>query len=314
MSNEWWTKAYPGGKMVVPQSMFPRPLYPPDANTQGKKPSVAGPDVEAYKRTVSRAGRWPWQTFDRNFTNGFSHGTGGNVVNTGVAGIQRQMKVSPDTGWIGQQTFNMLASIKIPDGLPHAGQMAMDANAANLIAQAYDLYGGKEPTPPPPTPTPTKTTRQKALDASKTYIGVKEAPPHSNKTQFGAWYGVNGQPWCAIFCTYCFVVDAGGSPSFVKGKNYAYVPYIVSDARNNRNGLSVTNTPMAGDLVCYDWGYDGTFDHVGLFEAWTSGNYFQAIEGNTSSDSSGDQSNGGAVCRKQRSVTSQKTVFVRVAQ
>ena len=54
--NEWWESGYPGGPMVKVAG-FPRPLYPPDAARYGKRPSIDGPDVEAYKRTVSRAGR-----------------------------------------------------------------------------------------------------------------------------------------------------------------------------------------------------------------------------------------------------------------
>jgi hypothetical protein len=150
---KWYEQAYPGGPMVKVAG-FPRPLYPPDAAKQGKTPSATGPDVIAYKRTVSRAGRWPWPAsgsagFDDAFSNAFSHGKSGNVSETGIAGVQRQQKLDP-TGWIGEKTFNLLRSIKIPQGLPNAGQMAMDATAVNLISQAWMLYGGKEPEPKPP--------------------------------------------------------------------------------------------------------------------------------------------------------------------
>ena len=103
------------------------------------------------------------------------------------------------------------------------------------------------------------------------------------------------------------------SPSFAKASSYAYVPYVVSDARNQRNGLAVTSSPVPGDLVCYDWGYDGTYDHIGLFEEWVgrASSSFTAIEGNTSVR---DNSNGGEVMRRQRSTSGQATVFVRVAE
>ena len=146
MSN-WWESAYKGGPMVTVKG-FPRPCYPPDA--AGYVPSVSGPDIEAYKRTVSRAGRWPWQTFSQDFTNDFSHGkTGGNVADSGVAGVQRQQKLQP-TGYIGEQTFNTLRSVRVPDGLPNAGQMAMDATAVKLINQAYDLFRGSPAAKPGP--------------------------------------------------------------------------------------------------------------------------------------------------------------------
>jgi hypothetical protein len=122
---------------------------------------------------------------------------------------------------------------------------------------------------------------------------------------------MNGVPWCAIFTTFCYD-SLGESPSFVKGRNYAYVPYIVGDARAARNGLVVTSSPIPGDLVCYDWDFNGEHDHVGLFEKWldNSGN-FSTIEGNTGY---ADYSNGGQVMRCTRNVRSQGTVFVRVAE
>ena len=304
--SDWWTAPYKGGPMVAVPG-FPRPLYPPDASAKGKQPSVNGPDVEAYKRTVWRAGRGPGRrsSFDRSYSNGFAHGKGGNVSQTGVAGVQRQQNLD-SSGWIGEQTFKTLRSIRVPSG-PHEGEMAMDANAANLLAQAYELYGGKEPAPP----AETGTTRQRALSAATKYLGVKESPSGSNRTKFGAWYGQDGQPWCAMFVSYCYELDAGGSPSFAKASSYAYVPYVVSDGRNQRNGLSVTSSPVPGDLVCYDWSYDGTYDHIGLFEEWVGGGTFNAIEGNTSVS---DNSNGGEVMRRQRSTSGQATVFVRVAE
>ncbi len=117
-------------------------------------------------------------------------------------------------------------------------------------------------------------------------------------------------PWCAMFVTYCYEVDAGGSPSFERGSRYAYVPYIVQDARADRNGLTVTSQPMPGDLVCYDWQRDGTYDHVGIFEAGTA-NSWTAVEGNTSTS---NNSNGGEVMRRQRSSSDAAVVFVRVAE
>ena len=143
-TSNWWEHPYAGGPMVKVAG-FPRPLYPPDASEHGKQPSVDGPDVIAYKRTVSRAGRWPWQSFDDTYSNGFAHGTSGNVGQTGVAGVQRQQGIDP-TGWIGKNTFNTLRSIRVPDG-PHQGEMAMDAYSAELIDEAFRMFGGQEPPP-----------------------------------------------------------------------------------------------------------------------------------------------------------------------
>lgn len=307
MSSEWWEHPYAGGPMVAVKG-FPRPLYPPDANRHGKKASVDGPDVEAYKRTVSRAGRWPWQEFDDSYSNAFAHGNGPNVINTGVAGVQRQQDID-DSGWLGKTTFNALRSIRVPDGKPHAGEMAMDAMAAKLIDDAFDIFGGHEPDDSG------DTVRFSALQLAISQIGTKEDPPNSNHVKYADWFGVQG-PWCAMFVTWCFETNKRGqSPSFSRGVNYAYVPYVVADARAAKNGLRTLSTDevIAGDLVCYDWeGVNGEYDHMGIFEQWIVGaGDFQAIEGNTSGS---NNSNGGEVMRRQRNIAQQSTLFVRVAE
>lgn len=300
---EWWEEGYPGGPMVVVKG-FPRPVYPPDASKQGKQPSVNGADCEAYKRVVSRAGRWKWQEFDQAFSNPFSHGkAGGNVADSGIAGVQRQQHLDA-TGWVGEKTFNTLRSIRVPEGLPHAGEMAMDATAVKLINQAWSEFRGSEPAA-------AEGLRGKALAKAVGEIGYSESPPGSNLNKYGKWYGMDGVPWCAIFASWCYE-QAGGSPSFGAGVHYSYCPYIVADARAKRNGLLTTDDPIPGDLVVYDWEADTIYDHVGLFERWTQGTSgFDAIEGNTSTSSN---SNGGSVMRRARNRGWQPTVFVRVKE
>ena len=162
----------------------------------------------------------------------------------------------------------------------------MDANAQTLFAQAWNEQNAKPPA---------GSVRAAALDEATKHLGYKESPAGSNHNQFGVWYGMDYSPWCAMFVTYCFETGAkGGSPSFAKGSYYAYVPYVVSDARAGRRGLSAVSTPKPGDLVCYDWGRDGTFDHIGIFETGNATSW-KAIEGNTSTS---NNSNGGEVMRR----------------
>jgi hypothetical protein len=284
----WWQQPYKGGPMVDTPPL-PRPLYPPDANRYGKKASVDGPDVVAYKRTVARAGRWPWQSFDDSMSNAFSHGqpqSGGNVGQSGIAGVQRQQHLDA-TGWVGKNTYNTLRSIRVPTG-PHKGEMAMDAYSVELLQDAWDMFAGHEPDDQG------LTVRAGAVALAQADVGYVEAEGNDNR--YGAWYGMNYQPWCAIACTYWYE-HAGGSPSFTKGSSYSYVPY-----------------PVAGDLVCFDWDWDEEFDHVGLFHSWQTGGNFWTVEGNTAPSSSGSQSNGGGVYQKTRNLSGQQTVFVRVTE
>lgn len=148
--------------------------------------------------------------------------------------------------------------------------------------------------------------RKKALTEALKHIGVKESPPGSNEVIFSKWYGVRG-PWCAMFVTWCYV--KAGSKALEKGERYAYVPYIVADARAGRNGLSVTRDPQPGDIVCYDWD-GGVADHTGLYEKPTGTGTFSAIEGNTAV---GNDSNGGEVMRCARKAV-QVECFVRVGR
>lgn len=295
---DWWEQPYKGGPMVAVPG-FPRIV------TVGDEP---GDDVLGYQRTVKRLQRWavdePFSSLDRVYSQAFATGkpgTGGNVGWTGVAGVQRQQNM-PDTGVIDQKTFNTLRSARVPAG-PNKGQMAMDANAANLIALAYQKYN----------PAVLPTSAEARLEEAISWLGYTEEPAGTNNTTFGEWYGVNYQPWCAIFCTYCDQLGGHPTRSFVRGSRYAYVPYVVADATAGANGLSIANAPAPGDLVCYDWARDGTFDHIGILEHWngTSPSSFTAIEGNTSTS---NDSNGGQVMRRTRDTREQNTLFVRVAE
>ena len=153
------------------------------------------------------------------------------------------------------------------------------------------------------------TLGDKALAEASKYIGVSEQPPGSNKVMFSEWYGMTG-PWCLMFVTYCFV--KAGSKSFVKGRKYAYCPYLLTDAKAARNGLRVVpkNEARVGDIVLFDWNKDGTADHVGIVvrPPAKKNARFTTIEGNTSGTNPSD---GGMVATMSR-VTSDVIAFVRV--
>jgi uncharacterized protein YcbK (DUF882 family) len=133
----WWENANPGGPMIGPP--FIRPLYPPDAAKHGKQPSTNGDDIVAIKRAVSRSGHWPWQQFSDEYSNSFAHGKGPNVSENGLAGLQRQNGVDA-TGWMGEHTYNLIRSARIPQGLPHAGEPLLDHAAVELLEQFARSY------------------------------------------------------------------------------------------------------------------------------------------------------------------------------
>ena len=47
------------------------------------------------------------------------------------------------------------------------------------------------------------------LNVADQEVGVTEYPSGSNKQKYGEAYGLNGQPWCVIFCWYC--MDKAGA-------------------------------------------------------------------------------------------------------
>lgn len=141
---------------------------------------------------------------------------------------------------------------------------------------------------------------EKALAELAKHVGETENPPNSNHFAWATdWYGFDG-PWCAMSDSKAY--HLAGSKVFIAGKFYAYVPYIIADAAQSRNGLVLVGLDMAraGDLVCFDWDKDGIADHVGLFDKRLTPTTFSTVEGNTSSTDGGSQSNGGGVYRKVR--------------
>jgi hypothetical protein len=156
-----------------------------------------------------------------------------------------------------------------------------------------------------------KPMRTKALDEALRWVGTKESPPHSNKVIFSDWYGLRG-PWCAMFVTWCY--DKAGSKSTnPKQARWAYCPFMVNDARAQRNGLIVvpTNKVEPGDIAMFDWRGNGISDHTGIVRTRPNNmGAFTCVEGNTSLDNNSD---GGAVMVRNRNTRSVQ-VFIRVVR
>jgi peptidoglycan hydrolase-like protein with peptidoglycan-binding domain len=137
------------------------------------------------------------------------------------------------------------------------------------------------------------TTAQQVLAIAVGEIGYKESPPGSNHNKYGVWYGMDRQPWCAMFVSYCFFT-ADMPLVITTPKGFAFCPYGVNWFKNK--GWWHT-TPKVGDVVFYDWRGDGVSDHVGIVEKVNPNGSIIAIEGNTSV---GNDSNGGQVMRRTR--------------
>lgn len=123
-------------------------------------------------------------------------------------------------------------------------------------------------------------------------VGYKEGPNNINK--YGAWYGMNYQPYCAMFVSWC-ANEAHISTSIIP--KMSYVPNIYQFyANKNRFYEKGKYTPKPGDLAIF-----GNCDHIGIVEKVIDGVVY-TIEGNTSSD--GNSSNGDGVYRRHRGLNS----------
>ena len=138
------------------------------------------------------------------------------------------------------------------------------------------------------------STPTAVLEVARAEVGTVESPRGSNRQKYGAWYGLNGQPWCAVFVAWCF--DRVGINVRKWSTNWAYTPAALQGMRNL--GMVVpTRSAQPGDIVFFDFP-DAVkrTQHVGIVESVTATGVV-SIEGNTGI---GNDSNGGAVMRRER--------------
>lgn len=122
-------------------------------------------------------------------------------------------------------------------------------------------------------------------------IGVKESPANSNNTKYGQWYGMNYEPWCDMFVSWC--ANEIGALDIV-GK-FAYCPYHVDYFKKKGWWLDREAQPQPGDVIFF--ANKGVACHVGIVESRNGSTSVTTIEGNTSTSSN---DNGGAVMRRNR--------------
>ena len=135
------------------------------------------------------------------------------------------------------------------------------------------------------------------LDIARAELGTTERPAGSNRTKYGRWMGLDGQPWCMSFVQWCFA-QAGQPLPCKTGSCSALLRWY----RENQPDR-VAKTPQPGDIVIYSFG------HTGIVES-AAGSTFTAIEGNTSPGAAGSQDNGGGVYRRTRG-RSTVTAYIR---
>ena len=136
-------------------------------------------------------------------------------------------------------------------------------------------------------------TVSELLRVAQQELGNTESPAGSNRTKYGKWMGLDGQPWCMSFVQWCFSQVGVALP-----KRTGSCGDLMRAAQ--AAGCWVARDFQPGDVVIYDFsGKQKTTQHCGIVEIPLPDYGVQAIEGNTS-QGGGSQDNGGMVCRKNR--------------
>ncbi|MGW2666152.1 peptidoglycan-binding protein [Nocardia tengchongensis] len=124
-------------------------------------------------------------------------------------------------------------------------------------------------------------TAESMLAECKKHVGYTEY--ENNGSTFGEWYGMNHQPWCDMFVSYC--ADKSGNADVIG--RFAYTVYHAQWFQQRgqwRPGTTAAcNTAQPGDIVFFD--FDGTddigaIDHVGVVVKSLGNGRIRTIEGN----------------------------------
>lgn len=96
---------------------------------------------------------------------------------------------------------------------------------------------------------------------------------------YWSWYGFSSrEEWCACFVSWCAdqcgYIEAGVIPKFSLCS--AGMEWFESRGQF----MDGSYVPATGDLVFFDWGNDGSVDHVGIVESVVDGNIY-TVEGNS---------------------------------
>ena len=114
---------------------------------------------------------------------------------------------------------------------------------------------------------------QAIVEVALTQLGNEGGQP------YWSWYGFGGRvEWCACFASWCAdqcgYLESGIIPKFS----------LCSDGVNWFKGKGQWQDknyePQAGDLIFFDWGSNGSIDHVGIVERCENGTVY-TVEGNS---------------------------------
>ena len=142
----------------------------------------------------------------------------------------------------------------------------------------------------------TKLRAEDLLALARKELGYKETPPRSNRTKYGAWYHLDGQPWCMMFVMWLYNrLDALD----LLPRRTASCGQFMSAAK--KAGKWITSGYKPGDVLIFTFGKSRIAEHCGILESVGNSGTLVTIEGNTAVN---DNSNGGEVMRRYRQQSS----------
>lgn len=136
------------------------------------------------------------------------------------------------------------------------------------------------------------------VDIAKSQLGYQETG--NNDSMYGKWYGLNNNPWCAMFVSWCF--NQAGLASKIAAQTAKGFASCNAGLKwfINHNKTVPVGKAQAGDIVFFQFDADAEPDHVGICASNDGKKYLMVYEGNTSGDNKGSQSNGDGVYLKKR--------------
>lgn len=192
-------------------------------------------------------------------------GSSGFDAKIAITHIQNVLKIPAD-GIFGQQTYNAVISFQRSKGLVQDGIIGPNtwlafANSSSIPAKAAI---SSQPI-------------DKFVSIAISQIGYREGSDNSNK--YGEWFGMNDEPWCAIFVSWC-ANEAGILNTLVP--KYASCE-IGADYYKNKKRFKTREsgyTPKKGDIIFfYNPNYTIPYYHTGIVEYASEGTV-HTIEGN----------------------------------
>lgn len=141
-------------------------------------------------------------------------------------------------------------------------------------------------------------TKEAMIAVAASQLGYIEG--RNNDNAFGIWYGMNRQPWCAMFISWA-ASKSGCSKVIPK---HAYTP---AGAQWFKNRGQWGKTPRVGAIVYYDVSGLGRISHVGVVDKVFADGSWTAIEGNT--NAAGSRDGGGVRRQKRRTVGTSRGGF-----